>query len=297
MGTLKGQNFRIFVADMPVAGSTSCTVTLTGNTESASTKNDMDGADKPEITSKGWSVQVESLCVLIMPMLLSAAKAMQPLRVVWDETTGQGNETPIKAAYGRQGFAFINDLNFSFNDRANATMSAQASGTGKLEKIASSFNPNGSQEFAFTKGQYVRLFLTKEELGEFRVIAASRNLSFHLSISLETSTTKDTVDDWIVQDATGYSYDISTSALVRSGEVISSTKEALSFNDLEEMYEASKPVSFEIANVNGQNNRDEASTIVLGEVVITQLAVSAGNKQAVSYDAQLQGYGELFVEE
>lgn len=297
MVTLKGQNFRVFVAGMPVAGSTSCTVTLTGNTEDASTKNDMNGAARPEITSKGWSVQVESLCVLNMSMLLSAAKAMQPVVVAWDETTGPANETPIKAAYGRQGSAFINDLSFSFNDRSNATMSGQLSGTGKLEKIASSFNPSSSGEFAFTKGQYVRLFLTKEELGEYQVIAASRNLSFHLSVSLETSTTKDTVDDWILQEATGYSYDISTSALVRSGEVISSTKEALSFNDLEEIYEASKPVSFEIANVAGPNNRDEAGTIVLGEVVITQLTVTASNKQAVSYDAQLQGYGELFVEE
>ena len=67
MATLKGQNLRILVLDgtdfKVVAKSTNCTVTLTGNTDDSSTKDDVGMASKPEITSKSWGVQVESLDV------------------------------------------------------------------------------------------------------------------------------------------------------------------------------------------------------------------------------------------
>ena len=40
MATLKGQNLRILIGDSCVAMATNCTITLTGNTDDASTKDD-----------------------------------------------------------------------------------------------------------------------------------------------------------------------------------------------------------------------------------------------------------------
>ena len=56
MATLKGQNIRILLQENDkfkvVGKSTNCTVTLTGNSDDASTKDDPGMASKPEITSK-----------------------------------------------------------------------------------------------------------------------------------------------------------------------------------------------------------------------------------------------------
>lgn len=298
MATLKGQNLRIFVDNKPIALSQSCTVTLNSNTEESGSKEDVDGAARPEIVSKGWSVNVDSLSVMDIGRIISVAKSMKPVTVTWDETTGLANSTPIKSTFARTGSAYINDLNFSFNDRANSTKSIQLAGTGELKKVASTFDPSHPGEYGFTKGQFIRLFLIKEELSEFTVVAAARSLSFHLSISLETNTTKDTVGDWIAQEPTGYSFDISSNALVRSGEKIDEGAEAaLSYEDIEEIYKNSKPIPFEIANTHGANNREMLEPILEGAVIITQLTLTASNKSAVTYDTQMQGYGELFVTE
>lgn len=131
--------------------------------------------------------------------------------------------------------------------------------------MASTFDPSHPGEYGFTKGQFIRLFLIKEELSEFTVVAAARSLSFHLSISLETNTTKDTVGDWIAQEPTGYSFDISSNALVRSGEKIDEGAEAaLSYEDIEEIYKNSKPIPFEIANTHGANNRENVRAYFRG---------------------------------
>ena len=56
MATLKGQNFRILqqVGDefKCIGMATNCTVTLNGNTEDASTKDDVSNAAKPTVISK-----------------------------------------------------------------------------------------------------------------------------------------------------------------------------------------------------------------------------------------------------
>ena len=78
MATLKGQNFRILTKSgdkfQCVGMATNCTVTLTGNTDDASTKDDLGGAQKPTITSKSWSVSVESLSVADVATILTAVK-------------------------------------------------------------------------------------------------------------------------------------------------------------------------------------------------------------------------------
>lgn len=296
MATLKGQNFRLYVDKSVVAMATSCTVTLTGNTETAETKNDVGGASKPEIVSKGWSAQVESLDVTDMGVLLNAVKQMKPFTVKWDESAFDNNQDPQCATFARQGQAYINDLNFTFNDRTNASKSIQLSGTGPLDKYVNTDVDITSTD-SFTKGQNVRLFLSKDDEGTHSPIAAAMNLSVHVSVSLETSTTKDSVGDWIVQEPTGYTFDISSSALVRSGEKITSAVDACDFAEIEELYESSKPVSFEIANVGGDNNRNQLTMIMAGYVIITQLTVSAANKTNVTYDTQLQGYGEYLCDD
>ena len=302
MATLKGQNFRILTYDTTaskfkcVGMATNCTVTLTGNSDDASTKDDVGGASKPEITSKSWSVQVESLNVADVAAMLTAIKSMTKFTLMWDETATSDNQTIQGATFSRKGDAFLNDSTFTFNDRENATKQLQFTGSGELAKFQTTPSQATVAAGSFTKGQFVRLFVGSNNTDTpTTVLAAAKSLSLHVSVTLEDATTKDTTGDWQIQEPTGYTYDISTNALMRSGETITSAVGAKGLADLETVYEAGTPVKWKIANVSGDNNRTASSTIVSGSALLTQLTLNGPNRQNADYQATLNGYGEYTV--
>ena len=302
MATLKGHNLRTLIWDATaqkykcIAMATSCTITLTGNTDSAETKDDVGMASKPTITSKSWSVQVESLDVSDAGAMLTAIKNLTPFTLMWDQTLATDNQTPAEAAFARVGSAFINDLTLNFNDRENSAKSVQFQGTGGINNAETELQVAMVTANSYTKGQFVRLFLGNDNTTTpSAVIAGAKTLSLHVSLSLEEATTKDTTGDWVIQEATGLSYDISTNALVSSGDVITSQVGGQSLDNLEAIYEASQPVKWQIANVSGANQRTKGAVICSGSVVITQLAIQAANRTTATYDAQLQGFGSYTV--
>lgn len=296
MATLKGQNFRILqqVGDQfkCIGMATNCTVTLNGNTEDASTKDDVSNAAKPTVISKSWQVSVESMEVADAAAILTAIKSLQPFTLVWDETKTADNQEPIKAAFARKGQAYLSDVSFSFNDRENSTKSLQFTGSGALEALDAAPTYTAIAPSTYTKGQYVRLFLGSDNTATpAKVIASAKSLSLHVSMSMEDATTKDTTGDWQVQEPVGLSYDISTSALMRSGDTVTSTVAGNTLADVMSIYEASEPVKWQIAAVSGANNRDKGAVIASGSVVITSLTLNGPNRQNATYDAQLNGYG------
>ena len=301
MATLKGQNIRVLLQDgtkfKVVGKSTNCTVTLTGNSDDASTKDDTGMASKPEITSKSWSVQVESLDVTDTAAVLNAIKNLTPFTLIWDETATADNQTAQAAAYSRKGQAYLNDVTFNWNDRENSTKQLQFTGSGALEKVSTAPTMQiVTVDGAYTKGQFVRLYLGSDNSAvPSRILAACKSLSMHVSMSLEDATTKDTTGDWQVQEPTALSFDISSNALVRSGDTITSTVQGQDFASIEEIYESSTPVRFQIANTSGANNRTKGTIICSGSVVITQLTLNAPNRQNATYDTQLSGYGVYTV--
>ena len=275
---------------------TGCTVTMTNNTDEGSHKDIVGAAAMPTTVSKSWSVSVDSLNVTDTAAMLTAIKSMQPMTLMWDETSTTDNQTRQKATFARKGSAYLNDATFNFNDRENSTKSLQFTGSGALEVVptadAADVIPIGS----YTKGQFVRLFLGSDNTAApSTVIAAAKTLSLHVSLTLESSVTKDTAGDYDIQEPTALSYDISTGALVRSGETITSAVGAKGLDDLETIYEAGTPVKWKIANVGGDNNRTASSTIVSGSVILTQLTLNGPNRQNADYTAQLNGYGEYTV--
>lgn len=297
MTTLKGQNIRVLLQDgnifKVVGKSTNATITLTGNSDEASTKDDVEMASKPEITSKSWSVQVESLDVTDTAAVLNAIKNLTPFTLIWDETNTTDNQTAQAAAYARRGQAYLNDVTFQWNDRENSTKQLQFTGNGALEKLSAA--PEMTiivADGAYTKGQFVRLFLGSDNTTvPAKIVASAKSLSLHVSMTLEDATTKDTTGDWQVQEPTALSFDISSNALVRSGDTITSTVLGQDLASIEDIYEASTPVRFQIANVSGANNRTKGAIICSGSVVVTQLTLNAPNRQNADYTTQLTGYG------
>ena len=283
MGTLKGQNLRVLVHDgdnvfKVLAMATNCVITETNNVDESSTKDDVGMASKPTTTSKSWQVQVDSLNVLDAADMLTAIK----------------NQTAQQASFSRRGTAYISDLTLNFNDRENSAKSVQFTGSGSLAvgMVQSAPVAAGS----YTKGQFVRLFLGDDNTDTpSKVIAAAKTLSLHISMTMEAQTTKDTDSDFEIQEPTALNYDISTNALVDSGEVITSEVQANNLKSMQDLYEAGTPVKWQIANVSGDNQRTKGSVIVSGSALLTQLTINAAVRTAAAYDAQLTGYGAYEV--
>ena len=288
MTTLKGQNLRILLLDgdkfKVVGKSTNATITLTGNSEDVSTKDDVILFTKPEITSKSWSVQVESLDVTDTAAVLNAIKNLKLFTLIWDEVDPGDNQTMQQAGFARTGTAYLNDVTFQWDDRTNSTKQLQFTGVGALQKITTKPTQDlVEKDDAYTKGQFVRLFLGNDNSAvPAEIVAAAKSLSLHVSMTLEDATTKDTTGDWQVQEPTAISFDISSNALVRSGDVITSSVQAQNFASIEDIYEAGVPVKFQIANVSGANNRTKGTVICFGSVIVTQLTLNSPNRQTAT---------------
>ena len=297
--TLKGQNLRVLLRHgsetkyKVVAKSTSCTINITVNTEDASHKDIVSSAAMPTATSIAWNVQVESLDVTDMAAILQAIKEGTAFDLAWSETTPVNNQTPAGTNLVRTGKAFLNDATFTFNDRENSVKQIQFAGTSSLD--SSDITEHAeiiTVDNNFTKGQFVRLFITN---GEQMAIAAAKGLTFHVSVQLENSTTKDTVGMWAIQEPVGLSYDISSNALVRSNDNITSSVLGASAADMQNLIQEGSTVPFQIANVSGDNNRTKGSILVSGDALITSFELSAPNRTVASYTVQMQGYGDYTV--
>lgn len=301
MATLKGQNLRIILNSdedyQCVAMATSCTINLTANANPAETKDDTGMASKPTVNSRTGQVSVESLSVADVAAILTAIKEQTPFLLVWDETTANfnKNQDPEGAAFARQATAILNDATFAFNDRENATKSLQFTLI-SAPTAASAISTQATPAASYTKGQFVRLFLGSDNTAvPAKVIAAAKTLQVHVSVQLEDATTKDTEGTFQVQEATGISYDITTNALVRSGDDITSSVQAQDLASIESIHEAELPVKFQIANVSGANQRTKGSVLMSGSVIVSSLTINAAVKTTATYDAQLTGYGDYTV--
>jgi hypothetical protein len=275
--------------------STSCTVTLTGNTENSEHKDIVGDFALPEIVSKSWQVQVDSLDVTDTASMLTAIKSGKKFRLQWDKTSTSDNQTPTEADYAYNGLAFLTDATFQFDNRTNSTKSLQFSGTGALSQGLYTEDFDSITPAGFTKGQFVRLFLGSDNIAApVKVLASALTCSLHISVTLEDSTTKDTVGDFVVQEPTGISYDISTSAMMENDETITSQVQGQTIANLETIYNNSQPVRFKIANTSGANNRTLGAIILSGSVIVSQLTIN-GPLGTADYTTQLTGYGAYTV--
>ena len=274
---------------------TSCTVTHQSNTENANHKDIVGIAQMPTVVSQSCNISVESLSVADVAAMLTAIKSLTPFTLMWDETSTTDNQTALGATFARKGQFYLSDCTFQFDNRTNSTKSLQFSSTGAIETLDTTPAVETISTGAFTKGENVRLFLGSDNTATpSRVIAGARTLSVHCSLTLEDATTKDTDGNWIVQEPTELSWDISSGALVRSGDVITSSVQAQGLPEIEAIKEAGNPVKCMIANTSGDNNRTIGAIILSGSVIVSQLTIN-GPLGTADYTTQLNGYGAYTV--
>ena len=296
MATLKGQNFRIYSGPSVIGMAVGCSVTINSNTDDGGTKDDVGMATKPTVISQGWQVSVESLNVTDVGAMLTAIKNLTPFTLMWDESSTTDNQTAEGATFARTGTAYLTDATFNFNDRENSTKSLQFTGSGPLATLQSTPATTVLSAGSYTKGQFVRLFLSSDNTATpSKVIAAAKQLSLHVGLSVESATTKDTDGIWDIQEPVSLSYDISTTALMRSNDTITSAVLAQDLAAIEAIQEDGEPVKWQIANVSGANQRTKGAVIASGSAVFASLQMNGQNRQNADYTAQLNGYGAYTV--
>lgn len=131
---LKGQNFRAFVAGSAIPEATSCQIQISGNLEDARTKDSEGSYNQEQMTSRGWTVQVDSLQATATELkaLITRFNSDSTVLVGWDQTEGSQNRTASEADFARSGNAHLIDLTINAPNRANVTVSAKYQGSGAL---------------------------------------------------------------------------------------------------------------------------------------------------------------------
>lgn len=137
LNKLKGQNFRTFVAGNAVPEASSCQVSITGNMEDSKTKDSEGSFGMEQMTSRSWSVQVDSYEATADSLINLIYQFISDNKVTvgWDETqvtAGSQNRTPNNAAFARSGQAILNDFTIQANNRANIQVTRQYMGSGAL---------------------------------------------------------------------------------------------------------------------------------------------------------------------
>lgn len=143
------------------------------------------------------------------------------------------------------------------------------------------------------KGQFIRLLVSDTNNTE-KVMAAAKELSLHLSATIEDSSTKDTTGDWVENEITALSYDISSSSIVIEEDDSLATS-ANGLKDVESYWQDGDCLYWLIANMSGTNNRTKGTTICSGRAYLTSLTINAANKQNATYQMSLQGYGDITI--
>ena len=134
---LKGNNFRAFVGGGAVSEATNCQVSITGNMEDAKTKDSEGSFGMEQMTSRSWSVQVDSYEATAAALIAVIQQFVSDDKVTvgWDETkevAGSQNRTPNNAAFARSGQAILNDFTIQANNRTNIQVTRQYMGSGAL---------------------------------------------------------------------------------------------------------------------------------------------------------------------
>ena len=135
------------------------------------------------------------------------------------------------------------------------------------------------------KGQLMRLFVNN------KAWAAATSGTFHVSLQMEDCSTKDTEGNWVDNEPTGISWDASTDCLVLTDED--------SANNLDFALQKvgdGETYMFELASTTGAagtKNRTPSSPYAQGNVHISEVSITAANRQNSTFTVSMIGDGQL----
>ena len=130
------------------------------------------------------------------------------------------------------------------------------------------------------KGQNLRIMIGSPA----KCVAFSTSCSYHLSATLEDSSTKDDIGGFQKQEVTGMAGDISCDAL------FSTEADATGVNGEQalDMLLAGQEVDVEFSPTTGDKNRTATGTKYTCKAIVNDISINAPNRQNVTYTIQMQ---------
>lgn len=291
MKRIKGQDVNLFIDEAVVAGSTSCTFTLTANTADAASKTDPgDGMwDNPEFQNYSWQMGNESF-------VTSAAGLQTLLQKVISGDAEVGVRFQVGMDVSFTGRAIITQLQVSASngDKAQLSLSLEgctplASDDGMIDVVKQKTTP--------IKGK--TMMLAMQTGSEYHTLAASTSHTLNVSVQTAEVTTKDDNDMGTYKEITGKSVSLSTENLVTVKERPTQVT-GVTFSEL--MAKAMEGETVKLAfgyysaslGKEAGNDADwgAANTVLLsGDFVCTSLSANGANKENATYSAEFSGKG------
>ena len=139
---------------------------------------------------------------------------------------------------------------------------------------------------ATIKGQNLRVMVGG------KCIAMATSCTFHISATLESSSTKDSTGDWDEQEVVGLSWDASTDSLVTLTDNGSNGELP---QDLLSLIINKTLVTLTFDQTAGTNNRTGQNSAIKrsGSAYLTDYSISAQNRQNSTLSCQFTGSGPL----
>lgn len=130
------------------------------------------------------------------------------------------------------------------------------------------------------KGQNLRILIGSPA----KCVAFSTSCTYHLSATLEDSSTKDDAGGFQKQEVTGMAGDISCDALYS----VDADASGINGEDALDMLLAGQEVDVEFSPTTGDKNRTASGTKYSCKALVNDISVSAANRQNVTYSIQMQ---------
>jgi hypothetical protein len=130
------------------------------------------------------------------------------------------------------------------------------------------------------KGQNLRILIGSPA----KCVAFSTGCTYHLSSTLEDSSTKDDVGGFQKQEVTGMAGDISCDALYSAD----TDSGAVNGEAALDMVLAGQEVDVEFSTTEGDKNRTATGTKYTCKAIVNDISINAPNRQNVTYTIQMQ---------
>ena len=130
------------------------------------------------------------------------------------------------------------------------------------------------------KGQNLRILIGSPA----KCVAFSTSCTYHLSATLEDSSTKDDAGGFQKQEVTGMAGDISCDALYS----VDADASGINGTDALDMLLAGQEVDVEFSPTTGDKNRTATGTKYSCKALVNDISINAPNRQNVTYSIQMQ---------
>lgn len=130
------------------------------------------------------------------------------------------------------------------------------------------------------KGQNLRILIGSPA----KCVAFATSCTYHLSATLEDSSTKDDIGGFQKQEVTGMAGDFSCDALYS----VNNDSGAINGEQALDMVLAGQEVDVEFSATEGDKNRTATGTKYVCKAIINDISINSPNRQNISYSLQGQ---------